>query len=96
MNSASTFIVVISGRYTFYRDVYIFTNRLKHLASVRNNADLVKDLILKCLKGLALIWHSAELFELERELLQPAKLEVWISTLIKRFKTRATVAIQYF
>ena len=94
-SESGTSIIVTSGRYTFYRDVYIFTDRLKHLAAVRNNADSVRDLIPECLKGSALVWHSAELSELEKELLQPARLEVWISTLIKRFKTRAAVAIQY-
>ncbi|KAM0801511.1 hypothetical protein BDR22DRAFT_888412 [Usnea florida] len=84
--------VVNAGEYVFYKDVYIFTDRLKDLAVQRGEAD-IKAVIALCLRGSALMWYYLELTELERGLLRDANLDHWYTTLIKRFKTRTAVAL---
>ena len=84
--------VVNAGKHVFYKDVYIFTNRLQDLAVQRGEAD-TKAVLSSCLRGSALMWYSMELTELERDLLRDANLDQWYTTLIKRFKTRTAVAL---
>ena len=81
--------VVNAGKHVFYRDIYIFVDRLKDLAVSHD----VKRVITACLRGLALMWYSAELTNLERDLLRDLDLDRWYTTLINRFKTRIVVAL---
>ena len=41
--ASSSSVAATSGRHTFYRDVHVFTDRLRHLATTRNDQDLVRD-----------------------------------------------------
>ena len=82
--------VVNAGKHVYYRDVYLFVNRLKDLANYR---DGVKHIVTVCLRGSALMWYSAELTDLERDLLRDAQLDHWYTTLINRFKIRTSVAL---
>lgn len=84
--------VVNAGKHVFYKDVSVFTDRLKDLAVQRGEAD-VKVAMTACFRGSALMWYSMELTELERTLLRDANLELWYTTLINRFKTRTSVAL---
>ena len=81
--------VVNIGKHVFYRDIYIFVDRLKDLAVSHD----VKRVITACLRGSALMWYSAELINLERDLLRDLDLDRWYTTLINRFKTRTAVAL---
>ena len=82
--------VVNAGKYVYYRDVYVFVDRLKDLAVTRND---VKSVMTSCFRGSALMWYSMELTELERDLLRDTDLNRWYTTLIDRFKTRTSVAL---
>ena len=46
--------VSITRKYTIYKDVHAFTDRLKHLAVVRSKG-LVREVFLTCLRGAALV-----------------------------------------
>ena len=83
-----------AGRHVFYRDVYAFTDRLEAMAAIRGD-DKVRDVIPACLRGDALQWHLTELTDLERDGLRYSPLKSWTATLVKRFKERATVAVQH-
>lgn len=76
------------GKYVCCRDVYVSVNRLKDLDFTHSD---VKAVIPTCLRGTALMWSSIELTEKEKDLLRRSNKD-WYETLIKRFKTRATVA----
>ena len=65
--------VINVGKHVFYRDVYIFVDRLKDLAATRPTN--VKRVITACLRGLALMWYSAELTKLERDLMRDTNLD---------------------
>lgn len=83
--------IVNAGKYIYYRDVFIFVDRLKDLASQPQNN--VKHVISSCFRGTALMWYSMELTELERDLLRDAELDRWYTTLIDRFKVRTSAAL---
>ena len=86
--------VVNAGKHVFYKDVYIFTNRLQDLAVQRGEADTMA-VLTSCLRGSALMWYSMELTDLGRDLLRASttSLDQWCDTLVKRFKTRTAVAL---
>lgn len=86
---AATGPVVNAGKYIYYRDVFIFVDRLKDLAARQD----VKHVISSCFRGTALMWYSMELTELERDLLRDAELDRWYTTLIDRFKVRTSAAL---
>ena len=48
-------LVVNTGKHVFYRDVYIFMNRLKDLAAIRSNPNNVKQVITVCFRDLVLM-----------------------------------------
>jgi len=82
-----------SSRHVYYRDVYTFVDRLRVLAPIKG-LDALRVTIPACLRGSALLWHTVELTEMERELLGNAGLEQWYTILIKRFKERAPSALR--
>ena len=86
--------VVNAGKHVFYKDIYVFTNRLKDLAVQRGERD-TKAVIASCFRGSALMWYSMELTDSERDRLRATAtdLDEWCTTLIKRFKTRTAVAL---
>ena len=85
--------IVSAGRYTYYRDVFVWIDHLKEIAKTESD-DTVRAQISSCLRGEALVWHSAELSELERDLLREASIERWIKALTSRFKERGTDAME--
>ena len=49
---------------------------------------------MSCLKGTAITWHTAELAELERDILEAANLEQWSKALVRRFKEDTADAVK--
>ncbi len=49
----------------------------------------------QCFRGSALIWHSMELSDFEKQLLRNADLDSWYGALIHRFKERTPAALQH-
>ena len=90
----SNVLVINVERHVFYIDVYIFVDRLKKLTARRDN-DKVQKVIIVCLKDIALIWHFNEFIDMKRTLLRIVTCDQWYAILIKRFKERTTVVIQY-
>ena len=91
-NSNNSLIINVD-RHVFYRDVYAFTNRLRNLASLREN-DKLRIVISQCLRDSALIWHFMKLFDVEKMLLRKASLNFWCIALITRFKERTLIVLQ--
>lgn len=86
--------VVNADKHMFYRDVYVFIDRLKDLASQRNTIT-IRLIITACLRGSVLMWYSAELTDLKRDLLRDSDLDRWYITLINRFKIRTSVTLSH-
>ncbi|CAA9220090.1 MAG: hypothetical protein AVDCRST_MAG95-496 [uncultured Adhaeribacter sp.] len=85
--------VISLGRHTLYRNIYAFTDQLKDLAKASGKLIMLRDMLPTCFKGAALIWHSTELTDLEKDLLRTASIKSWYAALIKRFKKRISVAL---
>jgi hypothetical protein len=77
----------------FYRDVYIFVDRLEDLVSFKGEA-AVRELVPSCLRGSALIWYTTELTDLEKRGLRNATVKDWGETLIATFKEQTSIALQ--
>ena len=77
----------------FYRDVYVFVDRLEDLVSFKGEPT-VRELVPSCLRGSALIWYTTELTDLEKRGLRNATVKEWCETLITTFKEQTSVALQ--
>ena len=89
-NTSSSIVNV--DKHVFYRDVYAFVDRLKNMASLRDEQKL-RTMISQCLREFVLIWHFMKLSELEKMNLRDANLDLWYGALIQRFKERTLVAL---
>ena len=57
-------LIVNSNRYIFYRDIYVFVDRLKNLTSLRDE-NKFRIVISQCFHDTILIWHSMKLSNLK-------------------------------
>ena len=92
---ANNAFIVNAGRHVFYRNVYAFIDRLKDVVFLRGE-DKLRIMIFQCLRGFALIWHSMELFDVEKLLLRDAFVNFWAIVLIIRFKKRTSMTLLRF
>ena len=86
-SSEKDFFIVIFDKHIFYRDVFIFIDRLKNLKKNFSKFK-IKKYIVDCLKNTALKWQSAELNSLKKNLLRNVIVDQWCEALIQRFKKR--------
>ena len=83
--------VVSVGKYVWFRDVYMFVNRLKDFVAQGKD---IKSVITSCLRGSALMWYLMELSEEDRARLRDdAGLENCYTLLIGRFKVDSCTAM---
>lgn len=87
----NSFIINVD-KHVFYRDIYTFINRLKDM-TIHRTFDKIKNFISQCFRKSALIWHSAELSDLEKKMLRKTSLTMWYNALIKRFKQRISIVL---
>ena len=94
-STADDFESVINlEKHVFYRNVYAFVNRLKNVSFIREK-DKLRVVIFQCFRNITFIWHSTELFEIEKEIYKDMSLQNWCNVLIKRFKKRVSAALNY-
>ena len=86
--------VVNLKKHVFYKDIFAFVNRLKNVNSVREENKL-RLIISQCLRDIVLIWHSTELFDVEKEIYRDMFLQNWCNVLIKRFKKRILATFNF-
>jgi hypothetical protein len=84
--------IVTVGRHTVSKDAYAFSDRLKQVTQVRGERK-IRELFLTLLRSSTLIWHSTELSDMERDLLQIAPIDRICAALIRRFKEQTAVAM---
>ena len=91
--SAAVEPVVSVGKYVYYKDVYVFVDRLKDMVAIHGH-NQVKNVVADCLKGDAQVWHTYELTDDTKDLLRDATTtSAWYKPLITRFKPRAATAL---
>ncbi len=86
--------IVQSGKDTYYRNVYLFIDRIRDAASVRGG-DVVRANLSTCLRGSAQEWYSFELTQLERDALRGLGegVDQRIQALEKRFKPSILISM---
>ena len=84
--------IVYLGSHPYYRNVFVFTERIKHVAKIKGE-QAVRLNLHTCLRGTALEWYSWKLTKFEKESLSKISLEGgWITLLIEHFKERSAQA----
>ena len=84
--------VVNANKHVFYRDVYVFTNKLFDLVKQHDN-ETIENVIIVCFRDIALMWYSMKIDDFLRNLFRDAKLNIWCTALIDRFRTRSSIAL---
>ena len=84
--------VVNANKHVFYRDVYVFTNKLLDLVKQHDN-ETIENVIIVCFRNIALMWYSMKIDDFLRNLFRDAKLNIWCTALIDRFRTRSSIAL---
>ena len=84
--------VINFEKHVFYKNVYVFANRLKNVASLRDE-NTFKSIISQCLRDTTLIWHSTELSNVEKDIYREMSFDNWYTVLIKRFKEKTLTAL---
>lgn len=83
---ASQLSIEHAGKDTYFRDVHLFTERIKDIAAVKN-AELVRNNLNTCLRGTALACYTGVLTDNQKRLVKlGGGVEEWVHALLKRFK----------
>ena len=90
--SKSFIIIVHSSKHVFYKDVYVFVERLQNMIK-QYNEKIIENLVIECLRDDVLEWYTIEIDDEYRNSLRNVKLDNWSRIFINRFKTRVSVAL---
>ena len=87
--------IVTVGKDTYFRNVILFTERLRDVAAVKGSL-AVKTNLNTALRGTALLWYTTELSDLEKLGLRAGNdIEEWCKVLLRRFKESTGVALSH-
>lgn len=92
LNYENTEFIVNVDKHVFYRNIYVFIDRLKDM-TMHKNSNKLKNVISQCLRKLALIWHFTKLSDLEKNMRKKAFLTLWYNVLTKRFKQHTSAIL---
>lgn len=85
--------IINASKYVFYRDIYVFVNRLKDLIVLHNN-NAIKNILVVCLRDFALIWYSIKLLDITcTNLRLIVSIDNWYYFLINKFKMRISTTL---
>ena len=89
--------VVQIKRDVYYRNVYLFVERIKNAVNMYT-AEKVRSSLSSCLKKTVQIWYTEGLSDLKKKILRSLNIEVekWCDALIKKFKQSVSSALQSF
>jgi hypothetical protein len=78
---------------TYFRNVHLFIDRVKDIVVIKN-VEMMRNNLYICLRNIAMIWCTVELFEKIKKLVRTEiNLDVWKQYLIKRFRDRSNVVM---
>ena len=85
-------IIVHSSKHVFYKNVYVFVERLQNMIK-QHDEKIIENLVIACLRDDVLKWYIVEIDDDYRDLLRNVKLDNWSRILINRFKIRVSVVL---
>ena len=93
----SSFIefMMIANKYVYYKNVYVFVDRLKNLMSQHEHSQ-IRNVLKSCFRDDAQIWHIYELSDIIKDFFREISLFQWYDVMIIRFKFKAAAIIQEF
>ena len=65
--------IVNAGKHVFYKDIYVFIDRLKDI-TVQHRESNIRNVLTACFRETTLMWYSTELTDLKRILLRATDL----------------------
>ena len=77
--------IIIVSKHTYYKNMYVFVNRLKNQIQ-RHNYNQIKSVIYDCLRNDAQYWYIYEFVNVIKKTLRHASLNNWYFQFIIRFK----------
>ena len=92
-DSTNTILIINVDRHVFYRDVYVFIDRLKNLVNDFIEKQRVKNFLFDCFRDDVFIWHFVKYDKLQKQILRVDNLKIWYITLKNRFKKRNFVVL---
>ena len=93
-DSSNIFSIVTIDCYIWYRDVYLFIDKLKNFVKKFIDELRIKKLLLNYLKKKIFIWKNDECNNVFKNVLRIINLKIWYSFLINRFKKRVLIVLQ--
>jgi hypothetical protein len=84
--------IVNVSRHVFYKNIYVFVDRLKNMIVIRED-DKLRIVLFQCFRDAVLIWHFIELFDMKKDLLRQINLASWYQIMINRFKKRTSLVL---
>jgi hypothetical protein len=84
--------VINVDRHVFYKDIYVFVDKLKNMIIIRDD-DKLRTVLSQCFRDAFLIWHFIELFDIKKNLLRQTNLAFWYQAFINRFKKRTFLTL---
>ena len=86
-------LIVNNDRQIFYRDVYMFIDKLKNLIKNSIDEQRVRELLSDCLKKKTFVWKKTKCNDDTKKILREIILNIWYIYFLRRFKSRASVAL---
>ena len=91
--SSSIESMMITDKYVYYKNVYVFVDRLKNLVS-QHEHNQIRNVLKSCFRDDAQIWHIYELSDIIKDFFREISLFQWYDVMIIRFKFKAAAVIQ--
>ena len=88
--------IIFAEKFIWYRDVYVFIDRLKKMTFLRDDAKLLI-VVFHCIKNIAFYWHTYEFSKEKKKFFRNrVTLDDWYRYFIRRFKKRIFTALIKF
>ena len=87
-------IIVHENKHVFYKDVYVFVERLKNQIK-QHDDEIIANLVIVCLRDLALDWYSIKIDEELKITMRVISFDNWCDVFINRFKIRVSVILNH-
>ena len=88
--------IIFAEKFIWYRDVYVFINRLKKMTFLRDDAKLLI-VVFQCFKNIVFYWHTYELSKEKKNFFRNRViLDDWYRYFIRRFKKRTSTTLIKF
>ena len=87
--------VVNTNKHVFFKNVYVFIDRLKNLM-ILYNENQIQNVFIVCFRDFVLMWYFFEIIDLIWIFFQNASFKRWYAIFIDKFKFRISITFAQF